>query len=309
MNLSASLPVLLLALFGLSLLVEHPTLTTMLLVNGAAQMVLFLLVACLPFWRTGRMSYVDIAWPFGVAMIGMTILLLGDGDLLRRLIAGAVYLFIGLRMGIAAVIMGRTTGVIFKYEFPRYEYRREMLSREGTAHVRLHMLSEILTQGFANMSVLALPGFLLAINSDPQLSGWEVAGIVLWLIAYLLESVADTQKLLFVSRTKDKLAVCDIGLWRYSRHPNYFAEWLVWTAIVVAALPSWWALEQTQDLFVWSVLGVGMASASAIMFTTLVFLTGARPAEYFSAKKRPGYRAYQARTSMFFPWFPTTSTD
>jgi steroid 5-alpha reductase family enzyme len=51
-------------------------------------------------------------------------------------------------------------------------------------------------------------------------------------------------------------------------------------------------------------LGLGILGASAIMFTTLVFLTGAKPAEYFSEKKRPGYRDYQSRTSMFFPWFP-----
>ena len=303
MNLFSSLPVIFLVLFALALQVQHPTMTAMLLVNGAAQLVLFGLVACLPFWRSGRMSYVDIAWPFGVACIGLTILFLGDGDLLRRLITGAVYLFIGLRMGIAAVIMGRTTGVIFKYEFPRYEYRRQVLSQQG-GNVRLHMLSEILTQGFANMSVLALPGFLLAINPDAQLSIWEITGVALWLLAYLLESVADTQKLLFISRTSDKLAVCDIGLWRYSRHPNYFAEWLVWTAIVIAAVPSWWAMQHSQSLLMSSVLGIGMVGASAIMFTTLVFLTGARPAEYFSEKKRPGYRDYQARTSMFFPWFP-----
>ena len=116
--------------------------------------------------------------------------------------------------------------------------------------------------------------------------------------------MADTQKLLFISRTSDKLAVCDIGLWRYSRHPNYFAEWLVWTAIVIAAVPSWWAMQHSQSLLMSSVLGIGMVGASAIMFTTLVFLTGARPAESFSEKERPGYRDYQARTSMFFPWFP-----
>lgn len=304
MSFLSSLPVIFLALFGVFLSVDHATLFSMLLTNAVAQLVLFALVACIPFWRSGRMSYVDIAWPFGVAVIGLNILLLGDGDLLRRLLVGAVYLFIGLRMGIAAVIMGRTTGVIFQHEFPRYEYRREVLSRSGSSHVRLHMLSEILTQGFANMSALALPGFLMAINSQGHISGWEITGLLLWLVAYLLESVADTQKLLFIARTEDKQAVCDIGLWRYSRHPNYFAEWLVWTALVIASVPSWWALQASQSAFHWSMLGLGILGASAIMFTTLVYLTGAKPAEYFSEKKRPGYRAYQARTSMFFPWFP-----
>lgn len=304
MNLLSGLPIVLLTLFGLTLFADHPTLVTMLLVNAAVQLVLFTLVACLPLWRTGRMSYVDIAWPFGVACIGLTILFVGDGDVIRRMVTGAVYLFIGLRMGIGAVIMGRTTGVIFQYDFPRYEYRRQLLERTGTRHVRLHMLGEVLAQGFANMSVLALPGFLLAINPAGQISVWEVVGILLWVTAYSLETIADGQKLLFIARTSDKLAVCDIGLWRYSRHPNYFAEWLVWTGIVIAAFPSWWALQGSESPFVWSTLGIVIAITSPIMFTTLVFLTGAKPAEYFSEQKRPGYPAYQARTSMFFPWFP-----
>lgn len=303
MTLFSSLPFIFLAVLGMSLFAGHSTLTSLLLVNAAVQLILFLLVACIPFWRTGRMSYVDIAWPFGVAAIGVSILLMGDGDLTRRLVTGAVYLFIGLRMGIGAVTMGLRTGVIFQHEFPRYEYRRQMLTETGSGHVRMHMLSEILTQGFANMSVLALPGFMLAINADAGLSAWEMAGIALWLLAYLLESTADAQKLLFISRTSDKRAVCDIGLWRYSRHPNYFAEWLVWTALVIASVPSWWTLKTSQEPFVWAVLGIGAVGASIIMFTTLVFLTGAKPAEHFSVQKRPGYRAYQARTSMFFPWF------
>ncbi len=102
----------------------------------------------------------------------------------------------------------------------------------------------------------------------------------------------------------DGAGVCDVGLWCYSRHPNYFAEWLVWTGVVMAAAPSWWALRSSESPAVWAALGLGAAGASAMMYTTLVYLTGAIPTEHFSARKRPGYRAYQERTSRFFPWFP-----
>lgn len=277
----------------------------LLIVNGVLQMTLFLFVACIPFLRTGRMSYVDIAWPFGVALIGLLILLMGDGNFLRKALVGGVYLMIGLRMGIGAVTMGRATGVIFKTEFPRYVYRRRVMEEAGEKRMKFHMLAEIMAQGFANMSVLAIPGFMLALNGSDSFSAWEIAGVSIWLMAYLTESTADLQKLRFIAKNRgNKQAVCNVGLWRYSRHPNYFAEWLVWTGLVVAAVPSWLALGGLVSMPVWVVLGAGAVGASVMMYITLVYLTGAIPAEYYSARKRPDYKAYQAHTNRFFPWFP-----
>jgi steroid 5-alpha reductase family enzyme len=281
---------------------HNDTLVTMLGLNALLQITLFVAVACIPYWKTRRMSYVDIAWPFGVALIGLLILLLGDGSWLRRGLTAGVYLLIGLRMGLGALTMARKTGVIVRSEFPRYQYRHMVLERSGTRHTHLHVLAEIMAQGLANASVLALPGFLLAINSSPSLSMWELLGLGLWLLAYLLESTADAQKLLFIQ--KNSKGVCDIGLWRYSRHPNYFAEWLVWTGLVIAAVPSWWALNASESSAVWIILGLGALAASAMMYTTLVYLTGAVPAEYFSVRKRPEYAEYQQRTNRFFPWLP-----
>ena len=103
---------------------------------------------------------------------------------------------------------------------------------------------------------------------------------------------------------KNSKGVCNIGLWRYSRHPNYFAEWLVWTGLVIATVPSWLLLKNTAELPVWVVLGLGSIGASIMMYITLVYLTGAKPAEFYSVKKRVEYKSYQEKTSMFFPWFP-----
>jgi steroid 5-alpha reductase family enzyme len=215
-------------------------------------------------------------------------------------------LFIGLRMGVGALTMAKATGVIFKTEFPRYQYRRAMLEEAGSAHADWHMFSEIMAQALANASVLALPGFLMATNTAEQISPLELVGVGVWLVAYVLESVADGQKLLFTSKKENKFGVCKVGLWRYSRHPNYFSEWLVWTGLVIAAAPSWLALRGTESEWVWLALGAGALGASVMMYVTLVYLTGAKPAEYYSVQKREGYRQYQAETSRFFPWFPKT---
>lgn len=270
--------------------------------NGVLQLLLFLAVAVVPFLRTRRVSWVDIAWPFGVAVIGIVVFAIGDGYPLRRSMVAAAYLFIGLRMGIGAVAMARATGVIFRTEFPRYRYRRLMLEQSGSRHVDAHLLAEIMTQGFANLSVLALPGFLMAIDPHEGLRAVELAGFAVCVFGYGFESVADLQKLRFISRNRG--AVCDVGLWRFTRHPNYFGEWLVWTGLVIAAIPSWMALRVVEPLSIWIGLGIGTLAASAMLYTTLVYLTGAKPAEYFSERKREGYRAYQARTPIFFPRLP-----
>ena len=301
MNMSVGLNLFFVCLFSIIVFSNNDALANLLMVNGVIQITLFALVACIPFLRTKRVSYVDIAWPFGVALIGFQILFMGDADFIRKLIVGSIYIFIGLRMGIGALVMAKKTGVIFKTEFPRYNYRRMMLEQSGSKHINAHLLAEILAQGFANITVLALPGFLIATNSSESISSLEIIGICIWLAAYLFESVADGQKLLFIS--KNKSGVCNIGLWKYSRHPNYFAEWLVWTGLLIAAVPSWLALSSSEALSVWLCLGVGTLSASFMMYLTLVHLTGATPAEYYSVRKRKEYKDYQETTNMFFPWF------
>ena len=302
MNFGGALSVVFLAIWSVVMFAANETLVSMMLVNAAVQAVLFILVACIPFLITGRMSYVDIAWPFGVALIGVLILLMGDGNATRKFVVGGVYLLTGLRMGLGALTMAKATGVIFKTEFPRYVYRRMILEESDGARVKFHSLAEIMAQGFANMSVLALPGFMLAINGSDVFSVWEIAGVGIWLLAYILESIADAQKMLFIS--KNKRGVCDIGLWRYSRHPNYFSEWLVWTGLVIASVPSWLALQEFEILAIWIVLGVGAIGASVMLYITLNYLTGAIPSEYYSVQKRTEYKRYQETTNRFFPWFP-----
>jgi steroid 5-alpha reductase family enzyme len=291
-----------LAVWGGAVSATHETLAKMLMVNAAFQLVLFALVAVLPFIRTGRMSYVDIAWPFGVALIGLQIAVMGDGEIVRRLCVAGAYLFIGLRMGMGALIMARSTGAIFKTEFPRYAYRRLELSGQSESRIRFHMLSEIMAQGLANASVLAIPGFIIAVNRQSEIHPLEIAGICIWMVAYVLESTADLQKMKFM--VDHRGGVCNVGLWRYSRHPNYFSEWLVWTGIVIAAMPSLVSLYATEPTYALVALGAGGAGASLMMYITLVYLTGAIPAEYYSVRKRADYRRYQETTNMFFPWFP-----
>ena len=119
-----------------------------------------------------------------------------------------------------------------------------------------------------------------------------------------MESIADFQKVSFLQRMKKEgkhSQVCKVGFWKYSRHPNYFAEWMVWNGIAIAAIPSWLALQGSENVVVWVLLGVGLLLTSRAMYSTLVYTTGAVPSEHFSMQKRPDYIQYQARTNRFFP--------
>jgi len=280
------------------------------LINGITQLVLFALVVCWPIWKTGRMSFVDIGWPWGLVCIGVISLTMGEGHSLRVGIIGNVYLFIGGRMGIAALRMWQKG--YLKKEFPRYQYQRRRWERHGKTNVHLAMQVDALSQGLANASFLAIPAFVIAANPDPTISIFEILGLIIWVLAFIMESVADVQKSRFIRRMAaqgKKNKVCDVGLWQYTRHPNYFAEWMVWNALVIAAIPSWLALQAKEPLLLWIALGLGLLFVSRIMYLSLVYLTGAVPSEFYSAQKRPGYKAYQERVNRFFPGLPKKSNS
>lgn len=274
-------------------------------VNGVVQLVLFLLVVCIPAYLTRRMSYVDIGWPWGLVCVGIVVILLGEGFWLRKFMVGGLYMIAGLRMGVFAVIMWRK-GHLNK-ELNRYQFQRKRWAKKGFTHEVISLQYEIMLQGFANMTFLALPAFLQAQNPTSRLDPVEVVGYLIWLVFMLFEHVADLQKSRFARAARkrgDKLAHCNIGLWQYSRHPNYFGEWMVWNGLIVATVPSLIFFFQHEVLWISVGLLIGVLFICRVMYLTLVYYTGAVPSEYYSLKKRPGYADYQKRTNMFFPGPP-----
>jgi len=284
----------------LLLMLSSPQLIDFTLTNALVQAFIFFLVTIIPGLKTGRMSYVDVAWPLGLLLIGMQVLVLSDEFILRNSIIAGLYIFAGGRMTAMALI-GLRLGYLNK-ELPRYQYQRLRWQRRGWQE-KPAMLFEIASQGFANMTVLALPAVLQASHSSPELSLLEILGYSIWIAAFLFEFIADAQKARFglrMQREKRKGEHCDVGLWRYSRHPNYFGEWMVWNALVLSSIPSLFALN---DSPVWQMIGFGLMLVylSYVMYVVLTHYSGAVPSEYYSAKKRPGYVEYQQTTNMFFP--------
>ena len=213
-------------LAGWALLLITMSFAEISLINGLLQLLLFALVVCLPTWRTGRMSYVDIGWPWGLTVIGIVTWLFSSGDPIRVAIVSIAYIFAGGRMGIGAIQLLRLGHL--NTELPRYEFQKRRWAKAGKTNTVLAMQIEAILQGLANAAFLAFPAFIIAANPSAEISIFEILGIIIWLSSFVMESLADKQKLSFLRSMKSsgkKNTVCNVGLWKYSRHPNYFAEW------------------------------------------------------------------------------------
>ena len=272
-------------------------------INGLTQLILFIIVVSIPAFITKRMSYVDIAWPWGLVCIGVLVLINGEGYWIRKYIISGMYLIAGLRMGIGAIILLKK-GYLNK-ELSRYEYQRLRWKKSGYSNIDISLQYEIMIQCLANVTFLALPAIIQSYNPQDFISPLEIFGYLLWLVFLIIEHLADLQKQSFLRKAfleNKKKQVCNIGLWKYSRHPNYFAEWMVWNCLIISSLPSlfyFYSIEESK--IIWIGLLISLIYISKIMYNTLVYYTGAIPSEYYSRQKRPDYSEIQKKTNMFFP--------
>lgn len=241
-------------------------------------------------WRLGirrrNFSYVDIGWSANFALLALLCGLWSGGNPDRRLLIGAMYGLWSLRL---AWHLGRR--IVGEPEEGRYVELRQKWGAAGEAALNWRMYRFYLLQAALDV-LLSLPLFVVAGNPAPAIAPLEWAALVLWTLALAGEAVADAQLAAFKRTSGDHGAVCDRGLWRYSRHPNYFCEWLVWVAYALAALAS----------PPWGWLGLAMP---ALMLFFLLRVTGI-PATEAQALRSKGdaYRDYQRRTSAFVPLPP-----
>ena len=272
-----------------------------LLINLISQIFIFLFIVCIPAYFTDRMSYVDIAWPFGLVAIGIISFFYGDGYLLKKSIISMLYIIAGLRMGIGALILLKK-GYLNK-ELPRYSYQRIRWKKKGFINDKFSVQYEILLQCFANATFLAIPAILISNNSSQSFSIIEITGFIVWAIFFFLEHISDLQKQKFLINAKKnnlKNQVCNVGLWKYTRHPNYFSEWMIWNGLIIASFSS---LLVNNTMLIFLSTTTSLLYITILMYQTLVFLTGAVPSEYYSLMKRPDYKRYKQTTNMFFPNF------
>jgi steroid 5-alpha reductase family enzyme len=250
------------------------------LVATAAVSTAFLLVVFMVALRVGRYNVVDVAWGPGFALLAVVSLALsgGHGDLWRKaLLAGATVIW-GLRLG--GYIAWRSRG---QGEDPRYA---QMLDQAPGSRA-----------AYALRKVFLLQAALIWLVSVPVQAGmfergggaWAAAaglGLVVWLCGLVFESVGDWQLARFKADPAHKGMVMDRGLWRYTRHPNYFGDACVWWGLFLLSLGSW----------------TGVAAIYAPLLMNFLLARGSgKPITERRLGARPGYAEYVARTSGFFP--------
>lgn len=230
--------------------------------------------------RKGNMGYVDVAWTFAVGFIAIYYAVFGDFYGPRAWLVAALAAVWSLRLG--SYILERVGG---EAEDGRYTALRAFFGR----HERSGFFWFFQAQALA--AVLLSSSFVAANAHTGPLGLFDVAGILVLITSVVGETIADRQLYAFRRNPAHKGKTCRIGLWAYSRHPNYFFEWLHWLAYLVIALPSgWW----------W------VALFSPITMGLLITrVTGIPPTEEQAVRSRgDDYRKYQREVSAFVPWFP-----
>lgn len=236
------------------------------------------------FWQKNA-GILDVGWAAAFILVAMADFLIGEGFWLRRLL-----LFIMI-VGWAGRLEWHLAFRFWneKEEDPRYQEIRKKWF-EGS-HGRFIVM--FLIQAFL-IHLLALPFILAFMNPAHSISSWEFLGIAIWLVGVVCEGNADQQLQTFLKKEGSQDKVCKVGLWKYSRHPNYFFEWVIWVGFGVFVLGS-----------PWGVLGI---YPPVLIYYLLTKVSGVPLAEKYSLEKRgEAYERYQQETSVFFPWPPKSS--
>jgi steroid 5-alpha reductase family enzyme len=228
-------------------------------------------------------GFLDVAWSYGIAVLAPLYAAMGTGYLPRRWAATVIGVAWSLRLGTYILIR------VLKHhpaEDPRYEALRARWPGTGMFLAFFQLQALV-------VAIFSLPFLLAAFNPAP-LKTVEFIGLIISALALGGEALADWQMSRFKSAPANRGQVCQSGLWRYSRHPNYFFEAVVWVGFALFALGSpygWIAL-----------------SCPLLMLYFLLKVTGIPLTEEYAVRSKGAvYREYQRSTSAFIPWFRKSS--
>ncbi len=235
--------------------------------------------------KSGNSGWVDVSWSFGVGAVAAAMAVLPlqqDWPHWRQLAVAVLAASWCLRLGLHIAQRTRVAA-----DDPRYA---ALIAQWGSNAPR-RMFWFLQSQAAVGV-VLVLSISLAAHNPAPALRVQDVLGLAVLAGAILGESISDHQLRRFKADPANRGAICDAGLWRLSRHPNYFFEWLGWMAYPIVAI----------DFAGHNPLGALALAAPACMYWVLVHVSGIPPLErHMLGTRGDAFRAYQRRTPAFFP--------
>ncbi|MEQ8788839.1 MAG: DUF1295 domain-containing protein [Pirellulaceae bacterium] len=253
--------------------------TAILLINLAVVMGLAAIVWLISL-PLRDVSIVDIFWGLGFVVIAWVALLLSDARTTHAWLTAALTTAWGVRL--SGYLAWRNLG---HGEDRRY---RELREKIGPTFPWISLLVVFWLQAVL-MGIIALPVQAGIASSSQPLPALQVAGAALWLIGWLFESIGDWQLARFKADPANEGQVCDRGLWRYTRHPNYFGDFVVWWGFYLLAVSvgAWWTIP-----------------GPLLISFLLLRVSGVTLLEKSMQQRRPKYADYVRRTSPFFPWPP-----
>jgi len=227
-------------------------------------------------------SLADIAWGGGFVLVAFLSFFLAHGYAEARqvLVTGLVTLW-GARLAIYIFFRNKGRGEDYRYAKWRKEWGRFFLLR---SYFQVFML-----QG-ALLLLIAFSAIYINLHPSRGLTIFDGFGLLIWITGFFFETTGDFQLFQFKKDPENRGKVMKYGLWKYTRHPNYFGEATMWWGIFIMAI---------------SVKGGLFTIISPIAITFLLLkVSGIPMLEKKLAESQPGYAKYQETTNAFFPWFP-----
>jgi len=227
-------------------------------------------------------SIVDIFWGTGFVVVVWAVFLLTPGGFeTRKWLISILVTIWGLRLSLH--ILWRNWG---KPEDFRYQVWRK---EAGAAWWWRSFFKVFLLQGFL-LWIISTPLLAAQISAQPDRLIWlDILAVPVWLVGFTFEAAGDWQLTRFKANPANKGKVLQTGVWRYTRHPNYFGDATQWWAYYLIALAAggWWTIF-----------------SPIIMTALLMRVSGVALLEKTLKEEKPGYKEYIETTSEFIPWFP-----
>jgi steroid 5-alpha reductase family enzyme len=226
-----------------------------------------------------NLSHIDIGWGLMFVVIAAASVI-SQGDLKQHhLIYLALVSAWGVRL--SAYLLRRNLG---KPEDIRYTEMRKGWKGNHyfNAYYRVFLLQMTLAL------LVMIPIYPLATSLNFTYGALFYFGLAIWFIGFLFEALGDHQKSKFKSDPNNKGKICKVGLWKYTRHPNYFGEVTLWWGFWLSMMP---------QVPVWTIIG-------PILISFLILKVSGIPMLEASKKNDPEFKKYMQETNAFFPWFP-----
>ncbi len=231
-------------------------------------------------WRSKRLDLVDIAWGGGFIVAAITSYTMGDGGNLQILVTTLVTVW-GLRLGFYILQRVRNSS----HEDPRYTDMRKQWKGSAAlnAYTRIFLVQGVLA------TIVSAAVIMVNLSETSMVTPIAIVGTVVWAIGFVFEVVGDGQLRTHLANPHNKGKLITGGLWRYTRHPNYFGEAVQWWGIWVICL---------------SVPYGFFAIVSPLTITILLLFISGIPLTEKRFEGRPGWKEYKKVTSVFIPLPP-----